>query len=538
MVAAVDDGGAARVRAQANARLEAGDPEGALEILEGFGSASTEDGETALLLGLATERAAESGRTPRSALLFGDASSHFENAARLLPADPRPLLGLSRSALREGETERALEWAARATSLAADGGVRREAARLRALASLERIRGEAGSEGPPPSEALAREATEAVAAYAAIPPAGEDSFSLQAEVHRILGRSEQERGSLLRGIEAHPDSTLLHSRLIEAHRTPEERSALLRRYESLAAKRPEAAVIAWYLGRATESAGDAARGGERWEEAEGLYSKATAAYERSARLEPGFRETSEERSRLVLLSRGWCAFGLGRYAEAGDRFAEAIGRRPDRRHAPDAFGRSAKDGVDLAALRLMEKSELVAGEALLARACAAAPELDWWTNLGYFRWELGQRREADGDAPGAKATFEAALAAHEKARELAPEDPAALNDCVLILYYHLKREDDRSEKYLRSAIAFGEKALKGNGLDAKKRRVWEEATGNAYQNLGILHYEKKQDLAGARQFLQKSLEYYPYSRARVRWLLARIDRENRPVAAPASGPVR
>ena len=163
---------------------------------------------------------------------------------------------------------------------------------------------------------------------------------------------------------------------------------------------------------------------------------------------------------------------------------------------------------------------------MLSRVTAVVPdEVDWWSNLGYFRWELGMAEEAEGRAKEATGFYEASLAAHEKALAIRPNDPASFDDCVLLLYYHLKREDERVESYLRRAIEEGEKMLAGPSLKDPRRRFYDEATGNAYQNLGVLLFEKKKDLREAKRLFEKSLEHYPFSRARVRWFLGRIERE-------------
>ena len=332
--------------------------------------------------------------------------------------------------------------------------------------------------------------------------------------------------ALLReGARRWPDSTALHTALHVRLGADGTHGELVRAYDELAARAPAHATVAWYRAEARLAAGHAARIGKRWDDAEALYASAGVEYLRSSGLRADYGPSAERRAYDALLGRAWSRHGADDLRGAAALFAEAIAQRPELLREAGDFGWSPKAGADSVAVRLMEKNDLEGGEALLARLTAAVPELvDWWTNLGYFRWELGRWREGDERGEDARATYEQALVAYERARALAPDDPGALNDCVLILYYHLRRDDERVERYLRRAIESGTGLLAEGAADPARRDHVEEATGNAYQNLGVFLFEKRNEHGEAKRLLEKSLTFRPPHRAQARWYLARVER--------------
>jgi tetratricopeptide (TPR) repeat protein len=513
------------VREQARERLRRGEAEEALDLLERAVAARPDDGESWYLYGLATEAVARDAalRGERGLLLLQDAAGGFERAARLLPDEAGPRLGIARVALDEGSPDRALEAAREAEKLARNDEERYEGRLLeaRALAGLLAEEEAAGRD----RDARASEARSAAEACLALDPSREEGYGVLADVEGAAGRKGAAVEAIRSGLGRFPDSNSLHGRLHLLFAAEGRYGDLLVVYDALATEKTESATVAWYRAEARIAAAHAARLEQRWEEAEKLYAQAAAEFERSASLRPEFGESSRRRTSETILGRAWCRHGSGDLRGAGDAFVEAISLRPDLLQEPGAFGRSAKDGADSTAVRLMETNDLEGGEALLARLTEIVPSVvEWWSNLGYFRWELGRWREGEEKIEEARASYEAALGAYERAREVAPDDPGALNDCVLVLYYHLRRADDRVEEYLRRAIESGEKMLAEGGMDEERRNYVEEATGNAYQNLGVLLFEKKKDYLGAKRLLEKSLAFRPYHRAQARWYIGRVER--------------
>jgi len=512
-------------REEARERLRRGDAEGALELLERAVAARQDDGESWYLFGLATETVAREAalRGERGSLLLQEAAGGYERAARLLPDASGPRLGLARVALDEGSPDRALESARDATRLARDGDDRYEGNLLQARALTDLLAEEEA--GSAPRDSRAAEARRAAEECIALDPSREEAYVALADVESAAGRGGAAEATIRRALRRFPDSTALHGRLHLLLTGDGRPGDLLAAYDGVAAEAPENGTVAWYRAEARIAAAHAARIEAEWPRAEELYDVAREEFERSASLRPDFRASADRRSFDALLGSAWCRHGAGELRGAADLFVEAIRLRPDLVHEPGAFGRTPKEGADSIAVRLMETNDLEGGESFLARLTETAPDVvEWWSNLGYFRWELGRWREGEDRAEEARATYEAALAAYERARAIAPDDPGALNDCVLILYFHLRRDDERVERYLRRAIESGERMIAEGAMDEERRKYVEEATGNAHQNLGALLFEKRKDYAGAKHFLEKSLTFPPPHRAQARWYLGRVEK--------------
>ena len=526
--------------------LAAGDTEAARGALEKVVASEPSNGEAWLALAEASERFADarvaSGADPGAS--FKDAARGFAEACRLLPKDPRPRLGLAREGLRGSDWEEAAERAAEARALAESIGSRVERfganrilaeARIRFLASLP-----SADSDPATRDALARRATLALDACAALEPARPEPFLLGAELDSLLGDEARARERLRRGVEACPENEVLHQRLQRTYlaRTPPETETLLAAYEELAAARPESPATGWFLAYARFLSADERRRAHAWGEAIAGYEGAAAAYEEAGGRNPAFLDSCSHYEALALGSRGWCRHGEGDLQAAARLFLEAIERRPAILQAPDALGMTAKGGIDAVAAAWTDAGELERARDLFEKGTALVPQQsDWQNNLGFLCRQTGTAAEMAREPEKAKALYERSFAAYEKALRVMPEDPRLLNDCALILLYHLDRDLDRAEAMFRQAIELGEHALADSSVAAEKREALLEAVGDACENLGVLHHDKKKDLAGAKAFFERSLEYAPRPRPRVSWYLSKIEEASgRAVPPPAGAP--
>ncbi len=194
--------------------------------------------------------------------------------------------------------------------------------------------------------------------------------------------------------------------------------------------------------------------------------------------------SDDVRDATLLWWLGWARFALGRPAEAERAFVRALEKSPQfvntwywvavsRFDAGDHDGavRALRDGweADPAALVTEMQGELVRNvwrlETLLRErvdaddlgACAFLAELAaeaepaavrHWNNLGLFlRHEadalVDAAEEGEAEAPNARLLaelHERSFAAYTRALDLAPDDPAVLNDGAVLLHYYLERD--------------------------------------------------------------------------------------------------
>jgi len=99
--------------------------------------------------------------------------------------------------------------------------------------------------------------------------------------------------------------------------------------------------------------------------------------------------------------------------------------------------------------------------------------------------------------------------------KLAPEDVRIVNDTGLILTYYLERDLDLAEEYLLRAVSLGEQQMQDSSLAVDARYELENALGDAYQNLGVLHLKLTGKVEAAKEWLEKSLAIGPDPRPTI-----------------------
>ena len=95
------------------------------------------------------------------------------------------------------------------------------------------------------------------------------------------------------------------------------------------------------------------------------------------------------------------------------------------------------------------------------------------------------------------------------AAALSPEDVRIVNDTGLILTYYLQNQLDVAERYLTEAVRLGEEQAKNESLTPDARYELENALGDAYQNLGVLHLQLTGDVNAAKGWFEKALAIGP-----------------------------
>ncbi len=270
------------------------------------------------------------------------------------------------------------------------------------------------------------------------------------------------------------------------------------------------------------------------------FEAAEALFAQAGELEPALEAACTEYRAACRVGVGWSLFPSDVQAsEAAFHQAEALAPG---RELPAGLP-SALDGLDRLARHWTEKDVVHASE-LFGELHSLAPANAGWANdaglaLRDAAVELvsraraacarGARAEAETLLARAREQMERSYRAYQDAVLLAPDDVALLNDCALILVYHLQRDGDEAERMLRRALELGEarlpelaRAAAEAGLEdePKNQRKLEQqrllsAMGDAWQNLGVLYLTLRGDAPKAVEDLEKCRGMGPDPRADV-----------------------
>ncbi|MDP6424813.1 MAG: tetratricopeptide repeat protein [Planctomycetota bacterium] len=92
-----------------------------------------------------------------------------------------------------------------------------------------------------------------------------------------------------------------------------------------------------------------------------------------------------------------------------------------------------------------------------------------WNNYAFLCRETGK--------------YKAAYAAYRRGLDKAPQDPQLLNDCAVILQYHLQVDLDQARKMYENAIAHGKRLLKRKKISNADKARYRQAVTDAKANL-------------------------------------------------------
>lgn len=524
------DGSAARN--QGEAALAQGDLDAALDWLEQATEKSPQDGLLWQSLGEAQIRLVEEKMNKGASNLFIsstllDAETSLGKAESLRPNDARTAALETRLRHLQGQVDEAYHWAETAQNrLPAEASMelRYEIGRACAEASFQKYLAMRQESAPP--EELAFPYSRAIQSLIACEKARPQeawSYEKQADLFQWEDAKIGVVGTLERGLDANPSEASLHTKLQNYLVQRNEAAALAPVYENLLRRHPQEPVAIWYDGLARLRQADARRKDNDLAGASAGYEAAKASFTRSAEMRPEFQDSVDHYLALADVSRGWCLYASRKVEEAASLWLAALRRRPQIKDDSDGLGNTAKEGLGRVGAEFVNGKETEKGRLLHKALVEIDPrDLDWMNNYAFLCREAGTEASTAGKKEAADALFEESYAAYQKAVALAPEDVRIVNDCALILLYHLDRDLDRAESMFRQAAALGDAALGKGGLDPSTEDELRSATGDAYQNLGVLYFEKKQDGFAARPFFEKSLGLGPSERPQVQWYLNRM----------------
>ncbi len=352
-------------------------------------------------------------------------------------------------------------------------------------------------------------------------------------LYRWLENSNAVLTALEQGLREAPQETAVHDAFQAWMRETGQYEAMLGTYAQLVRSNPTTTILRWHQGRALFARADKMRQDGNFQGGIAAYDKAAAAFGEYLAMVPAHADAARQWLALCELSACRCAVDMGDLATAEQRMFAAADASPVATTyadgAPqlvDSFG-----GHFTGAAFAIHAACAESGDEALAKALGFNERVlrrfpDRWgflyNNAALAARDLGVQKSQQGDAAAAKDLWERSYGYYEKAVELSPDDARIVNDCGLMLIYHLDRDLDRARALFERAIALGKSQLAElpAGADPRERERAEEAVGDAYQNIAVLLKEQlRKPFADYQQYCLEAVKYFPYQRREAAALL-------------------
>ncbi len=377
------------------------------------------------------------------------------------------------------------------------------------------------------------------------------------------GYTAEARVALEQGLSQVPTDSALHERFQAVVRSEGGKQALFDYYEAFARRHPAIAIGRFNAGlarfeMALESLPSRPEGEEGTSPAEHLaeeFQAAEADFLRAREIDESLSEAAIGYEVVARDGLGWSLYHAGDLDGARDAFLSM----------EDLLDGGLRWELKGSLLSGVTSLEFVAGAFFAAQQDASLCDLEkahgmekaakifdflheyepevvkWANNSGFFnrdvavmlhdearnleaklkREELTEEEAAVLTAEGktmlarARELMDKSYRAYVDTSKLAPEDVRIINDTGLILTYYLERDLDVAEEYLLRAVSLGEQQIQDESLQADARYELENALGDAYQNLGVLHLKLTGNVEAAKEWLEKSLAIGPDPRPTI-----------------------
>lgn len=295
-----------------------------------------------------------------------------------------------------------------------------------------------------------------------------DSTELRRRRAQVLWRVPERSGEaapiLFELIESHPDQAAMHSDLVQAV----AESALFQEAFDFYAQLEGAPywLDCWFRGQLHIRRAHYLF--NRYlddEQAIRDYSEGGRLLLESARVEPAYFDVASETVSYCRSWAGWVHLRDEDLESARGAFIDALGRLPE--------NANAVEGLSHIGQKLNAAGDLEAAREFFRVACQWAPERsDFWNNYGLLCRDTER--------------YDESFVAYRRALRLAPEDPRIINDCALLLQYHLDIDLDLAERWLLQARDLGERRWV-DALDDATRADALMVYGDSLVNLGRLY---------------------------------------------------
>lgn len=502
------------------------------------------------------------GRKVSNAAFIEDSLTTFVEAAAKFD-DAQSWLGASQAAYNLARTEEALDYARRAREKLGDQPT---PAALRTIAESTFGAYRSERQAQPDSDdckALFEETQDILYQLIGIAPETAWAWRELANLMSWQGYTDEARTALEQGLAQVPTDTALHARFQAVVKQAGGAQALLDYYEAFARRHPAIAIGRFNAGLARFELGleqllARPEGEEGVSLAEHLteeFRTAEADFVRAREIDESLSEAATGYEIVTRDALGWSYYHSGNLDAARDAFlsmedlldgglrweleGSLLSGVTSLEFVAGAFFASQQDASmsDLEKARGMEKAAKI-----FDFLHEYEPEvIKWANNSGFFnrdvavmlhdearnieakleREELGEEQAAALAVEGrtmlarARELMDKSYRAYVDTSKLAPEDVRIVNDTGLILTYYLERDLDVAEEYLLRAVALGEQQTLDESLAADARYELENALGDAYQNLGVLHLKLTGNVELAKEWLEKSLAIGPDPRPTI-----------------------
>ncbi|PIE23130.1 MAG: hypothetical protein CSA62_08820 [Planctomycetota bacterium] len=550
--------------------LRAGEPEKALDLLDPMLAASRGwapekraafellRGKTNMALAQQCLKNPGSGNLYRSSL--EDAKIAFSTASELLADSPAPRIALAEAQRMTEDWQGVNNACSEAIKLLGgrqhlSGQAAERALELRSEACLRMVLAENKAEASKLAGSrldLAQSGLRDCARLQQLQPKKAEPYVTAAALLRAGNESDKALKTLQQGVRSAPAASKIHEALQRFYARAGGQRACVGFYRNLERELQQpSAMVAWFSGQAALAYADELRSGGAIEAALRRYDLAFEAFGRCMQLEPNYSGWSKLKQAIARISQARMYIEDDKTEQAEKLLDTAYEISPAIAAVnedgnllySDGLGKDYRGGI----VALGAQFAGMAGERLEHAVRfwrkITARHSDWgfaWNNLGFACRDLGVRRSKSKGGEGAgkksaKELWEESYAAYEKAVHYSPEDPRIVNDCGLMLIYHLYRNYDRANELFERAIELGREQLDELGPKtqdeskelASKRRDLEEATGDAWENLAKSSWEHGKDAKKARAALKEAQKYFPYKRrGGVRKILASIEAAN------------
>lgn len=366
-----------------------------------------------------------------------------------------------------------------------------------------------------------------------------EAVTRAAEIHRWLNQNGEAAKAYERGLIAHPEQTAIHDAYINWMCDIGQQDALVGAYRRFVREKADAPVLRWHQGRAIYRRADRLRREGNFQGAIAIYQKARGSFDQYLARMPQHRPATNQWQALCDLSMSRCAADTGDLEAAEEHLFRAGETSPAATtyidgtpQLTDSYGNHFTGAAFAIHMALTQSPEQALERTLKFNEAVCQSYPDRWgflyNNAALAARDLGVQVANGGNHPEAMKLWERSYQHYEKAVELSPTDARIVNDCGLMLIYHLDRDFDRARAMFDRAIEIGTEQLAElpESTSERDRQLLEEAVGDAWQNIAVLlRKHQKAPFGDYKRFCEEAIKYYPYQRREAAALLRNQGKE-------------